>query len=70
MTAVLTERQRVVLRAALTYAYANCDDLNDAFYDELAADGAEVIYLDGGPVAPITEEEFNGLAEVLLDQPL
>lgn len=56
----MTERQRYVLRAALIYAQANLDDLNEAFFfpDECELDQISV---NGDVDDGIDEDEINQL---------
>lgn len=49
----LTKRHNDILRAALSYAYSNVDDINDAMSD---------LHL---PVAPFTGEEIEDLQKML-----
>lgn len=49
----LTKRHNEILRAALSYAYSNVDDINDAMSD---------LHL---PVAPFTGEEIADLQNML-----
>lgn len=51
----LTERQKELLRAALTYAFSNIDDLNDAAAFD---DDNEDVHWDG-----FSEEEVEALAK-------
>jgi hypothetical protein len=59
----LTERQRQVLEAALSYAFSNADDLNDALAHDVDEGEPRQVFLRNGVVADgFREEEFEDLA--------
>ena len=54
----LTERQRLILLACLSYAYSNTDDLNEA----MSVD-ADKIRVGESLIDPITEREIDLLMQ-------
>ncbi len=61
----LTERQRQVLEAALSYAFSNADDLNDALADDTGEnEPRQVVLRNGVKAEPFQEEEFEDLARL------
>jgi hypothetical protein len=61
----LTERQRQVLEAALSYAFSNADDLNDALADDTDEDEPGQVLLRNHVVADsFREAEFEDLARL------
>lgn len=57
----LNEREKLMLHMVLSYAYANYDDLIDAFSDSSDEDGK--ILIAGKRAVPLTDEELEVLAK-------
>jgi hypothetical protein len=65
----LTERQKQVLQAALAYAFANCDGINDAFAnvtdDDPDNEAGEVLLYPGVTAPSFTADEFEEVAKTM-----
>ncbi len=67
----LTKRQVFVCAAALRYALANCDDLNDALRHIVGQYGIAVSSCQEGKSVSgpqVREEELERLADLMIDQ--
>lgn len=64
----LNERERTILKMALSYAHANSDDVCDAFAGSTEEDPdneAGKCSIDGVVIDPPTDEDINRLANKL-----
>jgi hypothetical protein len=61
---ILTARQKLVIRAALSYALSNADDLNDAFAVEPGDGGTDAISVGGIDGPPLKESEVQALIDL------
>ena len=65
----ISERQKFVVRAALSYALSNLDDINDAFADE--PDNGTSAVTDSGEIAPpVADAEVQSLIGLFEPTPL
>ncbi len=63
----LTCRQRLALVAALNYAYANADDLNDGLAFDVPDDGdPDQVEVEGLVITAFVADEFLALKTVVL----
>lgn len=61
----MTERERFILRAALIYAMANLDHLNESFENYAVNHEEYRIKVNGEGGSPITEDEVESALLVL-----
>jgi hypothetical protein len=61
---ILTTRQRYVIRAALSYALSNTDDINDALAGEPSDDGTDTINVGGIDGSPLEDSEVRTLIDL------
>jgi hypothetical protein len=61
---ILTARQKLVIRAALSYALSNIDDLNDAFAVEPGVGGSDAIRVGGIDGPPLEESKVQALIDL------
>lgn len=60
----LTDRQRQVLEAALSYAFSNADDLNDALAEGESNEPGQMLLRNGVVADSFREDEFEELARL------
>ena len=63
----LSERQRLVLAAALSYVHANVDDFNDTFCDPDDEDGKLEVRTDDDEWTKIDQVEGSDIAQLCFD---